>query len=179
MPSEWSTPPIEFDLTPEEMSKLGELFLVWSHTEHIIAKSLKEILKYNDEDAINIIYPMMLQRKLSNITKHSSQLSDGSRAYFEELKSVVEAVTKLIRNTVAHGVLVNDTKEGILFRSPSKDWILSKDDVLASQEISNYALRIAIDFYHSLNPDEHLAALPERPKIPEALRERLPDRKND
>jgi hypothetical protein len=168
--SDWSTPPIEFDLTPEEMSKLGELFLVWSHTEHVIAKSLKEILKYNDEEAISIIYPMMLQRKLNNITKHSSQLSDGSRTYFEELKSVVEAVTKLIRNTVAHGVLVNDTKEGTLFRSPSKDWVVSKDDVLQSKEISNYALWIAIVFYHSLDPDEHLAPLPQRPKIPNALK---------
>jgi hypothetical protein len=159
------------------MSKLGDLFLVWSHTEHVIAKSLKEILKYNDEEAISIIYPMMLQRKLNNIAKHSSQLSEGSRTYFEELKSVVEAVTDLIRNTVAHGVLVNDTKEGTLFRSPSRDWVVSTGDVLGSQEISNYALRIAIDFYHSLDPDEHLARLPERPKMPEALRQFLPDRK--
>jgi hypothetical protein len=63
MPSDWSTPPIEFELTPEEMRKLGELSLVWSHTEHVIAKSLKEILKFDDEEAISIIYPMPLQRK--------------------------------------------------------------------------------------------------------------------
>jgi hypothetical protein len=177
MPSDWSTPPIEFVLTPEELSKLGDLSLVWSHTEHVIAKSLKEILRYNDHDAISIIYPMGLQRKLNYITKLSGQLSDGSRTYFEELRLVVGAINKLIRNTAAHGVLVNDTKEGTLFRSPSKDWVVSKDDVLRSQEISNYALGVAIAFYHSLDPDEPLAPLPERPKIPKALREFLPARK--
>ena len=60
-------------------------------------------------------------------------------------------------------------KEGPLFRNPSKDWLVSKDDVLGTQEISNYALRIAIDFYHSLDPEEPLAPLPERPEIPKAL----------
>jgi hypothetical protein len=176
MPSEWSTPPIEFELTPEEKSILGDLFLVWSHTEHVIAKSLKAILKYDDDEAISIIYPMTLDRKLNYITKHSSGMTLGSRSYFEELKLVVNAV-KQIRNAVAHGVLVNDLKEGTLFRNPSKDRVLSKDDVLGSQEISNYALRIAIDFYHSLDPDEPLAPLPERPKIPKALQEFLPARK--
>ena len=125
----WTTPPIDFELTPEEKSKLGDLFLVWSHTEHVIAKSLKEILRYNDDDAISIIYPMGLQRKLNYITKLSSQLSDGSRTYFEELHLVVGAINKLVRNTVAHGVLVNDTKEGTLFRSPSKDLVVSNEVV--------------------------------------------------
>jgi len=176
MSSDWSTSPIEFVLTPEEMRKLGELSLVWSHTEHVIAKSLKTILKYNDDEAISIIYPMMLHRKLNYITKLSSQLSDGPRSYFDERKLGVGAVTELVRNTVAHGVLVNDTKEGTLFRSPSKDWVVSKDDVLRSQEISNYALGIAIAFYRSLDPDVPLAPLPERPKIPKALQEFLPVR---
>jgi hypothetical protein len=172
----WTTPPIDFDLNPEELSKLGELFLIWSHTEHTIAKSLKTILKYNDDEAISIIYPMPLQRKLSYIAKHSRPMTDVQRTYSEELKLVVEAISK-IRNAVAHGALVNDLKEGPLFRNPSKDRVVSKDDVLRTQEISNYALRIVIDFYHSLDPGEPLAPLPERPEIPKALQEFLPARK--
>jgi hypothetical protein len=177
MPSDWSTPPIEFELTPEEMRKLGELSLVWSHTEHVIAKSLKEILKFDDEEAISIIYPMPLQRKLNYITSLSSRMTVDQQTYFDELKWVVRAVTNLIRNTVAHGVLVNDTKEGTLFRSPSRDRVVSRDDILGSQEISNYALRIAIDFYHSLDPDESLSPLPERPEIPKSLQQFLQARK--
>ena len=111
MSHDWSTSPIEFDLTPEEKGKLGELSLLWSHTEHVIAKSLKEILKFNDDEAISLIYPMRLQRKLNHITRLSSRMSDRSQSYFEELKSVVNAVSK-IRNAVAHGVLVNDLRAG-------------------------------------------------------------------
>jgi hypothetical protein len=176
MPSEWSTPPIDFDLTPEEKRKLGELSLVWSHTEHVIAKSLKEILKFDDEEAISIIYPMTLDRKLKYIASLSGRVTARSRTYFQELKSVVKAITQ-IRNTVAHGVLVNDTKEGTLFRSPSRDRVVSKDDVLGSQEISNYALWIAIGFYHSLDPDESLSPLPERPEIPKSLQQFVQARK--
>jgi hypothetical protein len=85
MSSCWSTPPIDFVLSPEEMSKLGELSLVWSHTEHVIAKSLKEILKFDDEEAISLIYPMTLDQKLKYISRLSNRMTVGSRTYFEEL----------------------------------------------------------------------------------------------
>jgi hypothetical protein len=176
MSSDWTTPPIEFELNPEEMSKLGELFLVWSHTEHVIAKSLKDILEFNDEEAISLIYPMTLDQKLNYITRLSSRMTVGSRTYFEELKSVVKAVSK-IRNDVAHGVLVNDTKEGPLFRNTSKDRVVSKEDVLGSQEISNYALGIALGFWTTLGSNRTVNPLPERPEIPKALLEFLPARK--
>jgi hypothetical protein len=54
---------------------------------------------------------------------------------------------------------------------------VSKDDVLQSQEISNYALGIAIAFWTTLGSVKTVKPLPERPEIPKALQEFLPARK--
>ena len=87
-----------------------------------------------------------------------------------------------VRNNVIHAVMAEDKDQGVLFRLHSKNRSLTKEQVFSSEEISNYAAHAAIALRLALgiegSPDaQH--TLPDRPEIPEFLRELIPIHKKE
>ena len=55
--------PFEYTLTDDELSKLGEMLMTWSHTEHTIGNCLKALLKFDDDEAIALVFPLSLDQR--------------------------------------------------------------------------------------------------------------------
>jgi hypothetical protein len=83
----------------------------------------------------------------------------------------IAPAVQALRNNVSHGVLINDTKDGLLFHLRSKDRVLTKNDILESEELTNYFGNLVKYFRLGL-PDLNgglRITLPGRPAIPTAL----------
>ena len=57
----------EADLTDEDCQKIGRLSLRWSHIDHMIAQSLKALLRLTEEQAIVVVFPLTTDRRLTLI----------------------------------------------------------------------------------------------------------------
>jgi hypothetical protein len=55
--------PFEYSLTDDELRKLGEMLMTWSHTEHTIGNCLKALLKFDDDEAIALVFPLSLDQR--------------------------------------------------------------------------------------------------------------------
>jgi hypothetical protein len=171
--------PFSFDLTPEELQKLGEMSLTWSHTEHLVGNCLKVLLRLTNDEAIAMVFPLTLEQRVRRI-KMLIDLDTANpdvKIAFEELKVFLPAM-QLVRNNVVHATLDNDASSGeILFRLKSKDKALTKTEIFSAEEISNYVCCVALSLWLALLNGPLQRPLPGRPAIPSWLLPHIPIRK--
>jgi hypothetical protein len=164
--------PFEYHLTDQEMQKLGELSLTWSHTDHTIGNCLKAVLNFNDDEAIALIFPLGLEQRVRWLRGLTDRMNGSAQAALEEFHSVLPGLSA-VRNLGVHGVIIADTIDGPLFHLRSKDRILTKDDFFACEEFTNYCARVAYAIRFALFAPADVKGwpltLPERPEIPGAL----------
>ena len=114
----------EEELTSEEFQKLGQLSLRWSHTEHIIGNCLKVMLRLTDEEAVAMVFPLPLERRLNKIKELSelTPLNADAQAACDELQIVMRAV-QYVRNSVLHAIMIDHPEHGQMFHLRSKgEW---------------------------------------------------------
>src|ERR1700730_6075554 len=160
--------PFEYDLTGDELKKLGEMSLTWSHTEHIIGLCLKELLKFSDDEAIAIVFQLPLENKLRYLRTFHARMDSIAMEVLKEFEFIMRGIQPL-RNSIIHVILIDDTKDGILFHNRSKDRTFLKADVFACEEITNYAAHLAHALFHAIRLPTSLGwrtSWPEKPAIP-------------
>jgi len=171
-----SEPHFHYGLTPEELAKLGELALTWSHTEHLIGTCTKSVLGLTEEQADILIYPLSADRRMQLLKQHSGRVSPELQALIKELQTVMKAIS-IARNTAVHAIII-DNWEVPKFRLHSKDRVLTKEDILQSDALSNYATLLALHIRFKLDPAKldggtlKLPPLPTRPEIPKTLQQK-------
>jgi hypothetical protein len=171
--------PYEYALTEKELQKLAEMSLTWSHTEHLIGICLKRVLKLSDDEGTAIVFPMSLETRLKYLSDLKGRISAGGQTVLKELALIMKGIQP-IRNTIAHTILIGDTKDGTLFHLRSKDRTFTKEEVFECEEITNYAAQLAICFRYEVGfdrPQDSTPALPQRPSIPKQVQQFLPNGK--
>lgn len=163
--------PFEYHLSNDEIRKLGEMSLTWSHTDHTIGNCLKAVLKFNDDEAIALIFPMSLDQRVRWLRNLTGRMNKMAREALAESSLFLPGL-QAVRNGGIHGVIINDTKEGPLFHLRSKDRTFSKQELFGCDEFTNYCARVAYCVRSALflpaDADASLT-LPERPAIPAVL----------
>jgi hypothetical protein len=165
--------PWEFVLTDDEMKKVGELMLTWSHTEQVVAYCLKTARGLSEEEAMREVYPLKMDRRIHELTKLRPKMNADAQAALDAFKDVWKYLQG-IRNCVAHGILINDTKDGTLFHLRSKLRTFKKDDVFACEELTLYSANVVMSLRYALGvggSEHHRRPLPVGvPRIPSALK---------
>ena len=90
---------------------------------------------------------------------------DAFDASFEHLQ--------VLRNLVAHCILIDDSDDGTLFHLRSKDRTFKKADILASENFTNYCAMVAMSLRYALglsNDSERRRPLPQTVTMPYGLR---------
>jgi hypothetical protein len=108
--------------------------------------------------------------KLKRITAQRANLSKDSQGYFDELKPLIEGLA-YVRANVVHAVPGVD-HANFTFNRRSHQNDLTKDQVLSTEEIMNYASHLVIALVASLY-DQDVPSVPDRPKIPDFLRDKI------
>lgn len=160
-------------LTPAELQKLATLSLRWSHIEHIIGNCLRVILRLDEKEAVVVVFPMPIERRISMIRDISkiNPLPDDTTHAFNEVDWGLDYV-RFVRNTLAHTVMSENLEQGAVFNLRSKNRSLTKEQVFAVEEITNYTAHAALHFRFLLGFKElthELQPLPDRPVIPPIL----------
>jgi hypothetical protein len=164
--------PFEYVLTDEELKKLGELSLTWSHIEHTIGNCLAELLKLDGDEGTAIVFPLGIEQRLRYLRALTGKMNDPTKKYLAEFCQLSPGL-QAVRNSVAHGILVNDVAQGPLFHLRSKDRTLSKADIFACEDLTNYMAHLAICLRYAIGFKSGARlqpTLPDRPEIPECLR---------
>jgi hypothetical protein len=164
-------------LTDDDLKKIGQLSLLWSHTEHIIGNCLKIMLRLTDEEAIVAVFPLSLEQRINKIEKLAriNPLNEQAKAAFNEFKAVRKAI-QYVRNNVIHAIIIRGEGAGQpdMFHLRSHGRSLTKEQVFSAEELTNYAGHAALAFRYALGDKDHPLGLsytlPERPEIPEFLR---------
>ena len=97
-------------------------------------------------------------------------LDNRSQGYFDELKPLIEGLA-YVRANVVHAVPGVD-HANFTFNRRSHQNDLTKDQVLSTEEIMNYASHLVIALVASLY-DQDVPSVPDRPKIPDFLRDKI------
>jgi hypothetical protein len=171
--------PFEFHLTDDELRKLGELLLTWSHIEHTIGNCLKAVLKFSDDEAIALIFPLALEHRVRWLRGLPERMNLAARMALDEFALLLPGL-QAVRNNGIHGVIINDVEDGPLFHLRSKDRTFTKNDLFSCEEFTNYCAHIALSIRSALfYPDDKdlPSILPERPAIPKVLAEFVQFRK--
>jgi hypothetical protein len=164
----------EEDLTRDEFEKLGKLGLRWSHIEHILGNCLKTMLRISDDEAQIVVFPLSATQRIDQIKKLApmSSINDEARAALDEILAVRKAI-QYVRNSVVHAILARQADGDHGFHLRSKNRTLSKAQIFASEELTNYLAHAALSFRYALglkgDPGQR-HPLPARPEIPEFLR---------
>ncbi len=171
----------EPDLTPEEFQKIGQLSLRWSHTEHIIGNCLKVMLRLSEEEAVVVVFPLSLDQRLKRMADLAqiNCLNDTAQRALDELQIIMKGI-QYVRNNVVHAIVMKDDKKGHVFHLRSKSRSLTKAEIFSAEELTNYAGHVTLALRFALGEKEeggHVYTLPERPEVPEFLRELIPTRK--
>src|SRR5262249_49951373 len=124
--------PFEYHLTDAEVQKLGELSLTWSHTEHTIGNALKAVLKFDDDEAIALIFPLPLEQRVRWLRGLTKRMNTAARIALDEFSRMLPGL-QAIRNGGIHGVIINDTKDGPLFHLRSKDRTFTKNELFSCE----------------------------------------------
>ena len=173
--------PFEYALSPEELQRLGKLSLTWSHTEQLVGHCLKDLLRLSNDEAVIMIFPLSLEQRLRRLQELTtlSQMTDEMKTALEELLAIMPAM-QLVRNHVAHAVLIHDPTGELQFHLSSKDRTLTKKQIFDSEELSNYACHVAMSLRFSL-PSARASGwhkpLPDRPALPDWLLPHIRNRK--
>jgi hypothetical protein len=173
--------PFEYHLTDDELRKLGEMSLTWSHTEDVIGNCLKALLRFNDQEALDLIFPLGLEQRMRWLKGLKDRMNEDATWALNELELILKGLHS-VRNNVIHGTIIQDTRDGPLFHLKSKDRVVTKDDLFECEEFTNYCAAVAHRLRTALRfPLD--ASVPstflERPAIPKALREYIPSGKKE
>jgi hypothetical protein len=178
--SSYRHPPFEYVLTDAELAKLGEMSLTWAHTEHLIGNCLKKLLAMSDEQASAMVFPLSLEQRIQRLVtlSETESITEIAKAAIWELKAILPAI-QMVRNNVVHGVLIRDVNEGNLFHLRSKDRTLTQKNIFEAEEITNFFGEIALTLRYALGVEgsDWRRPLPDRPEIPEFLRNHIPTQK--
>ena len=167
-------------LTPGEYQKLGELMLRWSHIDHIIGNCLSAMLRLSPEEAAAMVFPLSMDLRLQRLKKlvRIHGISEEAQNALDALVGVMEYIKK-VRTNVVHAIMVDDAEDGLLFHLRSKQRTLTKDQVFQAEELTNYAAHAVMSFRYALGlkdaPDVR-HSLPDKPEIPDFLRNPAPTR---
>jgi hypothetical protein len=136
----------EKELSSEDFQKIGQLSLRWSHTEHIIGSCLKIMLRLSDEEAIVVVFPLTLELRLQRMNELSAinPLPPEAQKAFDELKLIMPGI-QYVRNSIVHAIMMPDEREGQVFHLRSKRRSLTKAQVFACEDLTNYAAHIALN----------------------------------
>jgi len=164
----------EPDLQDSEFEKLGRLTLRWAHIDHVIGNCLKRLLRLSDEDAIKVIFPMPEERRMTTINELAPErrLKKDAIIALEALNWVLPGI-RMVRNNVIHTVMFQDKDGNHYFELRSKRRKLSKEQVFAVEELTNFAAHAVLSFRFALGLKSRVVArhaLPGRPAVPECLR---------
>jgi hypothetical protein len=168
----------EYRLSDQELQKLGELSLTWSHTEHLIGNCLKSLLRLTNEEAKEIVFPLSLEQKTQRICKLAKlqPLHPDAAVILAELEPIMRCV-QYVRNNVVHAILVLNEDGTQDFHLRSKGRTHTKAQIFESEELTNYAAHLALSLRYALgmpsDPDARYAS-PARPAIPKFLHELIP-----
>ena len=163
--------PFEYNLTDDELRRLGEMLMTWSHTEHTIGNCLKALLNFNDDEAIALVFPLSLDQRVRWLRGLKDRMNTAAQAALDEFVRMLPGFSAIRTNGV-HGVIINDLKDGPLFHLRSRDRTFTKTELFECEEFTNYCARVAYGIRFALfSPaDADLpVTLPERPGIPKAL----------
>jgi hypothetical protein len=174
--------PFRFEpsLTPEEYQKIGRLSLKWSTIEHICGNCLKTMLRLTDEEAVIIVFSLSLDqriRRMKELAKISNLNQEASIA-LDELDWIMKGLQS-VRNNVAHAIVTESDQGEHSFHLRSKQRTYTEAEVFSTEEITNYAAYAVLALRYALGLKDQPGArlpLPERPAIPEFLRELIPTR---
>lgn len=174
--------PFSFDpeLSEKDYQKIGYLSLSWAALEHVIGNCLKAMLDISDDEAIVMVFPLGLEQRMQKmnalvaVNKYDSKVAPA----LAELTEIMKAI-QYVRNNVIHAIVLEDDVLGHVFHLQSKQRTLTKTDVFSTEELTNYAAHVArrLRFALGLGGKVHDYTLPDRPAIPEFLRELIPTRK--
>jgi hypothetical protein len=164
----------EANLTDGDYQKIGLLSLRWSHIDHMIAQSLKALLRLTDEQAVVVVFPLTADRRLTLI-RELQELeplpTENAKEAFNELDLMMKGI-QIVRNNVVHAVILNHGKPEERFQLRSKKREFTKSDIFDTEEVTNYAAHAALLLRHELgeiDTDYTPSALPDRPAIPKCL----------
>ncbi len=176
--------PFRYDpmLPSEDFTKLGQLMLRWSHTEHIIGNCLRVVLGLSLEQAAVVVFPLGADRRISHLTDLAliRPFNAEATAALSALKPTMKAL-QIVRSSIAHGVIADPDDANISFYLRSAGRTLTLQQIFSTEELTNYAAHAAVSLRYALGikegPDAW-HALPDRPPIPEFLQSFFPTPKN-
>jgi hypothetical protein len=164
----------ESDFTPAEFEKLGRLVLRWSHIEHILGNCLKAMLSLTDEQALYTVFPLSFEHRINRIQELSEirSLSPEAKNALAELRWLAKGIQS-VRSTAVHAVVArNEAGLHADFELRSKQRKMSKAQIFASEELTNYAAHAALAFRvwlgGKIDPGPW-HTLPSRPPVPGSL----------
>jgi hypothetical protein len=134
---------------------------------------LKVLKGLTDDEAIDQIFPLPASRKMDEIKGliGSQNLSaEGDEAY-RELMNVMSGV-RAVRDAVTHGTIMSEGND-VMFDHRSKNRKFTRQDVLETEEMTNYAAHAAVllrDALGDKDPDNKPGPLPQRPPVPKCLK---------
>ena len=165
----------EPELTASDFEKIGRLAARWAVIDHTIANCLKTQLRLSNEEAVIMVFPLQAEarvERLKMLFKEHPPHPPAAHA-LTELAPSVKGI-QYVRNSVIHGIVIEDTKDGHLFHLKSKDRTVTKDQVFSTEDLTNYASHCALALRLSLGIDGYGPGtryeLPDRPEIPKFLR---------
>jgi hypothetical protein len=134
----------EADLTAEDYQKIGQLSLRWSHIDHMIAQSLKALLRLTDKEAAVVVFPLTTDIRLTRIRElqRLKPLPTKAEEAFTELDLMMKGI-QVVRNNVAHVVILHHGKRAEVFQLRSKNRGFTKSEIFETEEVTNYAARAA------------------------------------
>ena len=94
--------PFEYILTDDELQKLGELSLTWSHIEHTVGNCLTEILKLDEDEGTAIVFPLGLDQRLRYLRALTGKMNTTTKELLAEF-CLLSPGLQAVRNSVAHG----------------------------------------------------------------------------
>jgi hypothetical protein len=164
----------EDKLASEDYQKLGKLSLRWSHIDHLIANCLKKLLRLTDDEARVVVFPLNTDTRLKRIRKleELEPLRGAAKEAFDELHMMM-TLLQPVRNNVIHAVIMYAEGGAPIFELRSHGRQLTKEQVFATEELTNYAAHAAWVLRHELgdkDPDRAPGPLPARPPIPSFLK---------
>jgi len=149
---------------------------------HVIGNCLKAMLRLSDEEAIVAIFPLSTHQRLDHMKKIAklNGLPADAQTALDELRVVMTGIQYVRNNNVVHAIIVDDETEGRVFHLRSKRTFTHEGRGFATAEWTNYAAHAVLSLRYALglkgaDPGAR-HPLPDRPEVPEFLRELIPPR---
>ena len=163
--SPWQFEP---EISDQDLAKVAILMVRWSHIEHYLANCLRVMLRLTEDEAVAMSWPLPVERRIAKIAEIAelTPIHPHAMKAFKELRPVMQGLIT-VRNNVVHAILLEDEIEGHVFHLRSKRKNLTKEQLFATEELTNYAahlcqaMRFAIGFKNQ--PEPMIYEWPDRP----------------